>query len=113
MVSPQSWWEADRHSFREAAETYIRIHIQQSEREREVGERGKGVRGTGRETGPGWIFEISKLVPNDTPPPVRLCLPIPPKQSHSLVTKHSNMRVYGGYSQSNYYMDNFKLVASS
>lgn len=91
MDSLQSWWEADRHGFRAAAETYIRIHIQQSEREREVGGRGKGGGGTGRETGPGWIFETSKLVPNDTPPPVKPYLPIPSKQSHSLVTKHSNM----------------------
>lgn len=66
MDSLQSWWEADRHGFRAAAETDIRIHIQQSEREREVGGRGKGGGGTGRETGPGWIFETSKLVPSVT-----------------------------------------------
>lgn len=91
MDSPQSWWEANRHGIRAAAETYIQIHIQQSERERGVGGRGNGGGGGGRETGPGWIFETSKLVPNDTPPLMRPCLPIPPKQSPSLVTKHSNM----------------------
>jgi hypothetical protein len=47
------------------------------------------------EVGIPWVFETSKLVPNDTPPPTRSCLLSLPKQLYKQGTKHSNSKTIG------------------
>ena len=48
-------------------------------------------------------FETSKPTPRDTLPSTRPRLPIPLKQCHSLVTKHSNIWAYEDHSYSNHH----------
>lgn len=49
-----------------------------------------------------WAFEISKPIPSDKLPPTGPHILILP-ECHSLVTKQSNPRVYGGHCYSNHH----------